>query len=67
VSYKNPVLYNEYITEDNFYTVLKNLNLVSVHILDVKLKQGGTEKPYIQNNPTQIGKLTVATINARGV
>ena len=67
VSYKNPVLYNEYITEDNFYTTIKNLNLVSVQILDVKLKQNGTEKPYIQNNPTQIGKLTEATINARGV
>lgn len=67
VSYKNPVLYNEYITEDNFYTTIKNLNLVSVQVLDVKLKQGGTEKPYIQNNSTQIGKLTTATVNAKGV
>lgn len=67
VSYKNPVLYNEYITEDNFYTTIKNLNLVSVQVLDVKLKQKGTEKPYIQNNPTQIGKLTEAIINAKGI
>ena len=67
VSFKNPVVYKEYITEDDFYTTIKNLHLVSVQTLDVKIKQDSIEKPYIQNNATQIGKLTSAVINARGI
>lgn len=62
VSYYTPQVHRDYITEDDIYNILSEVNIPSVELLGVNLSQGGSDVDYVTIPSSRIPELTASAI-----
>ena len=67
IPYKYSTRYKKYVKENTFYSLINDLSLQSVELLDVKIMQNSVEVPYIDVPITQIAVMQNFTIQVTGV
>ena len=65
--YKNPTKRTQVIKENIFYNLVDDLNIPSLNVLNVTIKQDDVEIPYLDVNISAIGKLAVVVLNGTDI
>lgn len=58
IKFTSPTQHSRYITEDDFYEIIKNLNIRSFKLLNVDLYEDGSLVDYVSVEPTSLPKLS---------